>query len=301
MSKRPAYTLIEVLMAIAIGTLLLAALYAALSLQMRGMSDGRDLVERTAVVRSLFNRFSGDIAASINLVDPPRFRNLAAADAAAQQQAAAGTGASGMTGATGMTGGAATGGMTTGGMASGGTATGGTATAGAGGTTTDPALDPSSQGSASLNGIPLGVVGDAQSVHLYVSKATNETSKGDVRRLSYWLGQQGGLCRSEDKVILSPDALAQGIPSGDEATYNIAPEIQNVEFSYFDGTGWQESWNCLDIGPDNATPIGPPRAIAIKLTVRPPDGKGDPKTYRHVVVIPTANGPAQTSGGGTTP
>jgi prepilin-type N-terminal cleavage/methylation domain-containing protein len=331
--RRGAYTLIEVLLAVAISSVLLAALYAALSLQIRGMNTGRGLVEQTAIVRSLFSRLDRDVSSSINLVDPARFRNLAATQAAAEAAATGmpATGATGMTGMggmTGMTGMTGTGGMTgmsgmtgRGGMTGMGGMGGLTGATGMGGTTgmasgtgmgtgmgtTPPAEggDPLGSGSASINGIPLGVMGDSSTLHLFASKVPTEVYKGelvsDVRRISYWLGgQNGGLCRAEVKVSLSEEARALGVPEGDESEHLLAPEVTAVAFQYFDGSGWQESWDSSQIGSDNATPIGPPRAIAIKLTIQPPPISGTPqptKTYRHVVVIPTANGQAMSTGG----
>ncbi|MGL4550560.1 MAG: hypothetical protein ACRC33_05190, partial [Gemmataceae bacterium] len=165
--------------------------------------------------------------------------------------------------------------------------------------------DPTGTGSASPNGIPLGVMGDATSLHLFSTKVPVEAHKGqlvsDIRRISYWIGSEGGLCRAEVKVILTQDATTIGIPAGDEEGYKIAPEVVAAEFQYFDGTGWQDSWDSSLAGPDGSTPLGPPRAIAVRLTIQPPpvDGAEPPtKTYRHVVVIPTANGQSQTPGGG---
>jgi hypothetical protein len=178
------------------------------------------------------------------------------------------------------------------------------------------------------------VQGDATTLHLYVSKVPRELfptadenappSVGvvsDIRRISYWLASEGGLARQEVKTETSQDigTLPPNVP--DEASYVMAPEVQNLSFSYFDGTNWQESWDSTMLGDDGVTPIGPPRAIAITLTI--PHVPGGPwrtgkpvmKTYRHVVAIPTANGTSelangtlqqsnsnpQPSGGGTSP
>ena len=58
MTLRPAYTLLEVLLATAIGVLLLAALYIALDVQFTSAQAGRDTIERTTLARSLLARMA---------------------------------------------------------------------------------------------------------------------------------------------------------------------------------------------------------------------------------------------------
>src|ERR1700681_3422355 len=73
MARRSAFTLIEVVIALAIGLLLLAALYVALDLQSRMAQIGRDTVQQSTLVRSLFTRVGTDITASLAPPDPSRF------------------------------------------------------------------------------------------------------------------------------------------------------------------------------------------------------------------------------------
>ena len=125
----------------------------------------------------------------------------------------------------------------------------------------------------------------------------------DLRRVSWWL-PTGGLARQEVSIETSLDAL-DNLPPGipDEDSYVIAPEVKNVQFQYYDGTDWQDTWDCTTLGADNLTPIGPPQAIAIVLDIsNPQDGVKDEepptKRYRHVVACLTANGttPQQQNG-----
>jgi hypothetical protein len=73
----------------------------------------------------------------------------------------------------------------------------------------------------------------------------------------------------------------------------LASEVKSLEFSYFDGTSWQDSWDGTTIGADDVTPIGPPVAIAITIGLAPRSAEDEEevplKYYRHVVAIPTAN------------
>ena len=76
----------------------------------------------------------------------------------------------------------------------------------------------------------------------------------------------------------------------------IAPEVVQLQFRYFDGTDWQDTWDGSQPGPDGMTPMGPPRAIEITLGVRQPTPEGgdatantNVKTYVHYVAIEAAN------------
>jgi prepilin-type N-terminal cleavage/methylation domain-containing protein len=293
MMRRQAFTLIEVLLAVALTTLLLAALYFTLTLYMDGMQAGRNNIDQAAVVRALFNRMKDDISSSLTLVDPARFRNWAEA---MEQAEAAGGGAPMSGAAAGAAAGAA-------GAASGGT--------GAGGDANEEAGDPEAMGATITNLIPLGVMGSANELHLYVTKVPADALRGalasDIRKISYWMGPTtGGLCRVEHGVILSQEGLMPIAPLEDDSLFLVAPEVIGAQFRYFDGAGWFEAWDSSEIGPDQVTPIGPPRAIEIVLLVQQPSARNalvprEPKMYRHVVVIPTANGPAMNVGGGMLP
>src|SRR6516162_5467668 len=71
---RPAYTLLEVLLASAIGVMLLAALYVAVDTQIGLAQSGREVVEQAALSRTLMKRMSTDINSAIALSNPARWR-----------------------------------------------------------------------------------------------------------------------------------------------------------------------------------------------------------------------------------
>ena len=54
--SRPGYTLLEVLLASAIGVLLMGALYVAMDVQLRHAQAGRELIEQGTLVRVDFPR-----------------------------------------------------------------------------------------------------------------------------------------------------------------------------------------------------------------------------------------------------
>jgi hypothetical protein len=73
----------------------------------------------------------------------------------------------------------------------------------------------------------------------------------------------------------------------------IAPEIQSIQFRYFDGTSWVATWS-------GATAQALPQAVEIVIVVGNSDPYGartqaaqnqSPRTYRHVVAITTAASP----------
>jgi hypothetical protein len=298
MKQRPAYTLLEVILAMAMAVLLLAAVYSSISYQVRHAQAGRDLIDQTTLARSIIDRMASDIAAVASLSDPGRYRNQQ------QQQSSGGAGGSGMAGA--GAGGAAAGGSGAGGAAAGtGTGATGGASGGASG------ASGSTQAPGVTVALPMGVMGNSSELHLFVGRYPTESwpantndqapLTSDLRRIRYWLDEgKGGLCRQEIKVVTSADALNFSAPTDDNGQYVMAPEVHSLEFSYYDGTNWNDTWDSTMAGPDNVTPIGSPRAISIRIGLPAPGEKGnDPKLkyHRQVVVIRTANGPTYVSSG----
>lgn len=272
---RPAFTLLEVLLATAIGVLLMGALYVAMNVQLRHAQAARDVVGQSVLARSLLARMNDDVVLSLQ---PP----LSNPAITAIQTSNAGTDSSG-------------------------TSTGS-----------------SSQSSAAATNtivFNLGVQGSTNQLTIYISQvpseviippsqaASSDTAPplvSDLRRITYWLSGDsnapGGLARQEITIAttdISNAPLPPGLP--DESTFVIAPEVQSLQFSYFDGTNWNDSWDGTIPGANGKSPLGPPVAIAItvgivmpgtdlKSTTNPPL-----QSYRHVVAIATANGISQAS------
>jgi prepilin-type N-terminal cleavage/methylation domain-containing protein len=300
-APRRGFTLLEVILALSVGVLLLGALYVSVDVQLRSAQAGRNIVGQGLLARSILNRMDADISATVSLVDPERYRM-------ASSSTSSGSSGSGSSGGSGS----------------------GTASTSGGNSMSG---NSSSNGNASSNGntsttsindaivLPLSVQGDSTSLNLYLARVPREAMPtdpnaiplvvSDLRRVSWWL-TSGGLAREEVNIETAPDAL-DNLPPGipDEDAYVYASEVKNVQFQYFDGSDWQDTWDCTVLGADNVTPIGPPQAIAITLDIAvPQDGKksDDPPTkrYRHVVACITANGttlqqqPANANGSGTT-
>jgi Tfp pilus assembly protein PilV len=294
---RSGFTLVELVLATTIAMLLLGALYVAVDMQLRFAQNSRDLVEESTLARAILARIDSDASQVVGLSDPGRFRVAAGADALSDPTATTAATPTTAAGTTGMTTGAASSAAST-----------STATT-EGGTSTNIVL-------------PLGVQGDSETLHLYVSRVPRELYMNinsdtppvvsDLRRVSYWLlggaDNPAGLARQEVPVVTSDDAL-QNLPPGidNESSFLIADEVRSLNFQYFDGTNWQDNWDSTTPGADGVTPIGSPRAVAVTVGVARPGANGNVKIYRHVIAISSANGttqqsqPQSTTGGGATP
>lgn len=298
--RRPGYTLLEVVLAMAIASALLIALYIAVDVQLRHMQAGRDLVEQSNLARGILSRyFEVDISQNLGPLDPSKLQSSGGQSGAPGGGAGGQAGAAGAAGAQGQGQGQAQG---QGGQAGGSGQQGG------------------QSGQSNTVIFNLGVQGDSSRLVLYVTRVPRELYGSDappvvsdLRRITYWLaGGEGaplGLARQEVKVATSDDALNSMPPDiPDEASYVVAEEVRSLSFSYFDGSAWQDSWDGTAAGSDGQTPQGPPVLIAIVIGVAVPGkGKGgEPviKQYRHVVAVQAANGAAaqqQQQAGGASP
>jgi hypothetical protein len=296
-SCRPAYTLLEVLLAAAIAVLLLAALYAAVDMQLRHAESGRAVVQQSLLARGVLNRIADDITSSVGPTDPSRYRT---------------------------SGGKGSGGTPGSGQSGSGTGTGSTSPSGSSGSgTSGSGASSGSSGTVSTSGnstppSPFFLQGDSGSLTIYTSRVPREVLispemaaltnappvASDLRRICYWLAGDGtlGLARQELLMVTSDDAQQAPTDVGDEASWVMASEVQSLTLSYWDGTNWQESWDGNTPGSDGVTPIGPPIAVAVVIGMVPPGtssmaGSPQLKVYRHVVEIPTANGAMQQATG----
>jgi prepilin-type N-terminal cleavage/methylation domain-containing protein len=301
-AARGGFTLLEVTLSMAIGVVLLGALYAALNFHLQNADAGREVVEHSTLARAMLARMTNDIGGALNLDDAARYRyqnGSGAGGGGGGGGAAPSGGATPATGAAGATG------------ATGGTGTTGTTSSTTSGLTTSVTL-------------PLGLQGNSTSLTVLVSRTPTEVwavnpdgganLTSDLRLISYWFVQGKGLYRQEIKAVTSADAAALLPPNGtppDDATLVMAAEVGSLQFRYWDGTEWSTDWDGTTLGADGVTPIGPPRLVEITLGLIPTrrdgasDDQQDLEMYRHVVGIVGANGdPAPTStasGSGATP
>jgi len=274
---RAAFTLLEMVLALAIGVLLMTGLYFALDMHLAATTSGRLQVDQAQVARNVLKNIQSDFKDHLATLD---------AYPSAKAAAAAASGTTTTTTATATTSAAMT------------------YTLPSGATTTSFPFN-------------LGVQGDSTYCTIYISKlaravvdaqqtdpttaggATMQAEDSDLRRITYWLNTAGtkGLARQEIKVVTSDDTSVTNLPPAgvDDMTKIVAPEVVAISFEYFDGTNWQATWDGTQPGIDGVTPIGPPVLIAITISVARSDnlnaGPDDPgvRQYRHCVQIPTAS------------
>jgi prepilin-type N-terminal cleavage/methylation domain-containing protein len=284
--RRPGFTLLEMVLATSIAVLLLGALYVSLDMQVRHMEVAREVVVQSTLARGLFNRLVSDISPSVGTPDPSRYRT-------------SGTGAASSSGTSAATPTSGSGATTD--------ATGTTGTTGS-----SPTSDPTATTTPTPASSPtlLALQGDVTTLTLLVTRLPRDPvarqgeegpgAASDLRRISYALpggfDAPLGLVRQEITLLTGeePEIAAQDI-SDPASKLILAPEVKGLAFSYFDGTSWLDSWDSSQLGADGQTPIGPPAAIAVTLQIARSSAPEDVKTFRHVIAIPTANGPPQQS------
>jgi len=273
-------------LALAIGVLLMTGLYFALDMHLAATNSGRLQVDQAMIARNVLKKIQTDIK-----------NHLATLDVYPSAKAGASAAASTST-------------------------TGSTSTMGSTTTSSAPTTSVTSSSGNTITGPPypfnLGLQGDQDWCTIYISKvpyavvqaqnsdptaaggATIQASDSDLRRITYYLNATGGsngLARQEVVVVTSADTSFSNLPPAgvDDMTKIVAPEVVAISFRYFDGTSWQTSWDGTLPGADGITPIGPPVAIEITMSVARSNnlaaGADDPgvRQYRHVVEIPTAS------------
>jgi hypothetical protein len=150
-----------------------------------------------------------------------------------------------------------------------------------------------------------GVIGNDTQVTLFVSRvpstltdptaaaAGDDLLPADLRRVTIYLGSNGGLCRQERPWVTADGVRNSADPDRtDEAADLIAPEVTGLSFEYFDGSAWQTVWDGSTPNTDGKSVLGPPRAIRATITFEFPEPGGlvTTKTVVHVFPVRAANG-----------
>lgn len=163
----------------------------------------------------------------------------------------------------------------------------------------------------------MGLQGDSWQVTVYVSQVpktggdsgidtnadTQPLGASDIHRITYWLAG-GGLAKQDITRVTADDDSASLPPAvDDESKYILSEDVVGLQFRYFDGTNWTDSWDGATIGADGKTPIGPPRLIEITLTLKiagTQNAEAKEKVYVHAVSIGAANAQPTTAGADAT-
>ncbi|MCI0740166.1 MAG: type II secretion system protein GspJ [Gemmataceae bacterium] len=266
MRARKGFTLLEMILALAIGLLLMAALSWMFSTQIQQSQTGREIVEDGTLARSIFTRIANDIVGNLGPVDP---RVLPPPGATAAPPATEETTDTTTTDPAAMNETVAS----------------------------DPVyFNKGVQGSAdtlvlSVGRVPrelFGLPTQAQDAMQVVS---------DLRQISYWIAPDNkGLARQELAGVTGQDVDTAPLDIGNPAI--VAPEVKSIAFRYFDGVNWNEEWNGNEVvDVETGATYGPPSAIEITIEIvrRNLHGEESSRKFTHVVVIPAGNNFPQTA------
>jgi prepilin-type N-terminal cleavage/methylation domain-containing protein len=273
---RPGFTLLEVVLAIALSATLLALIASALSLFLSRTDDGRQRVEQAQLARNLL-RLVGDDLRNVALYSPQ--------DTSIAAQLAQAAGSFDVDAISGGGSGSGTGGGT-------GTGTGGGTGSGSGGGSSNSSPSGGGQSSSGSPSTtyqqPLGVYGNLNELQIDVLQPARPVAapadqsamssdevqaplwRGGVRTVRYYCreGQRprsdvvvserlgttersnfGGLVREE--IDRSQFDFAQQVGTAGDFTQSgqvLAPEVLDVEFRYSDGTQVLDEWNSEQLG-----------------------------------------------------
>ena len=305
---RTAFTLLEVILALALFVVIMGAVAAAIRLYYVNLTQSQRTLELTALARGTVNLVANDLRSAIQFkpVDVSGLNELIASNAASMLGAGGGSGGEAGTGGNGSGGtgsgtgddngsdapdeGNAGGGSGTedgaptnggsggqaGGQASGGqTGSSGTgSTAAAGATESDePPIDrPMLIGSSNQLVVDISRLPRIDQYHpiLHTSEVGSYlTLPTDIKSVSYFVSFDtaggkfnGGLFRREvDRTSLRQAGVATAFEV-DAAAREIAPEVVEIAFRYFDGETWQSEW-------DSDSQGGFPAAIEFVMIMDP--------------------------------
>lgn len=306
---KSAFTLVEVLIALALTVVLLAAVYGSLTMLWRFESAGRGEVVQGQIARSVFRMMSEDFGSIVFQL--PEASSSSSSQAADGSSTSAGTGSGGAAG-------------TSGSSSSIGSASSSTNT-----TVTTPLT---LSGIDETTGVPVtfGLVGDSGIVHLTVSRPSRDLNydvlngeelltgrTSDMQLITWGLAPLPNGYFTPTPGVTVPSRPSQGLgrraldlyASGivDAALLEqhlIAGEITQLQFRYYDGAVWVDTWDSQVYG-------SLPRAIEVTLgfwyePVKPRGHRGQFYSpgvvveVRHVISIPMSAPVVESSAGGAT-
>jgi prepilin-type N-terminal cleavage/methylation domain-containing protein len=145
---------------------------------------------------------------------------------------------------------------------------------------------PSTNGFIGPMGTDATAVGMSQPLilELYTSSAriSDDVPWGDVQKIDYWLQNPTNATRGATGKELIRGITRNLLASTPESPepHHLLDDVQNLRFSYFDGTNWNDTWS--------TTLSNVPQAIKVFLTfTRPADGTPASPPFQFVVPILT--------------
>ena len=335
-SQRPvrnAFTLLELLIAVGLTSILMVALFSAMQISFDLQLDSHEEITRQQVSRTLLRQMTRDIQ-SVVFVKQQAVDDETSGTETSTSGATSSTSTSGTSTSSGSSGTSSSG---TGSSTS-GTSTSGSSTSTTTSTSSSSGLDApdgNSYGQSSIDPETVmttytnGLVGSASDLQLFVSRPDRNLSyvtsqelssasqrTSDLMIVRYLIAEKGGsglasaiadresqgndsgpvgLARMEGDLF----GLSTAVETSEEAPQLTASslqakEVSKLQFRYFDGLNWQETWDSNALNEM-------PKAIEITLTLRDLQQAGsafaeddeDPyalpeTTHRMVVPIPVA-------------
>jgi prepilin-type N-terminal cleavage/methylation domain-containing protein len=299
------FTLLEVILALALSTLVLAAIGLAISSHLRFLEAGRQGVEEAQLARAILSGIADDLRNAV-----PYQPDQGSTSASNSSSAAGGT-------STPPTGGGDEDSLETN-------------PAESAESTEEASSLPEDLSTASPQATP-GLYGNAEQLEVDVSRLPRreqlylslnasgqsplENQLCDVKNVVYYVlrggmtasptlpaapaSEQGqGLFRRELDRTLALTAVQQGDQTVlEQATQSLAPEVEAIQFRYFDGQEWLEQW---DSSTTNCLPTAV--EIQLQLTRHPATSRQAPTAvvYRLVVYLPAAQATTQSNTESTT-
>ncbi len=258
-NRRPGFTLIEVILALGLTALVLVALAAAVDVHLRVVQTGRTHVEEAQLARALLDHIADDLRDAV-IVNP-----VEAGPLQAPAGGSSGTGSASQP-------------------------PGGPSAPGATPPEDDTSAAEQDDSQTETDLAVAGLVGESDWLQVDVMRlprldqydeetiALGDGSLSDrlsaTRRVVYYLNEEtgnvdsagdeeyrGGLVRRElDRTVSAWDEERGLLADLDDQWKPIAPEVTAIEFLYFDGTEWVESWDSNESG-------GLPVAVHVSLVV----------------------------------
>lgn len=308
--RQPAgFTLLEVILALSIASLLLVGVYAAIDQSYKLTASGREEMQRAQLARALIRRIELDIR-SITFTEPPPEEEEGAATTSATSTTSTSTSSS----SSSSSGGSASGGGSGGGGSSRSGGGGGGGSGGAGTTQTPQSTaNTSTTDTAETEALPpnsrsLGIRGTNTQMEMSIARPRRDLlpasgtmagaiGSSDLRGVTYSFSMTGsamgsGLIRAEgERMAIEQVEANGGLASQVSQIQVLAPEVIGVSFRYFDGSVWQVAW-------DSETNRRLPRAVEISIKLQPPQQKRgifnvgtsrSMETFRTVVLIPISD------------
>jgi prepilin-type N-terminal cleavage/methylation domain-containing protein len=270
--KRAGFTLLEMILALAVGLVLMGALYTMLGSQLTQAQVGRDAVEEATLVRSILARLASDVGGSLGPYDPKQ--------------------------------------VPTGGGSSSSTSSSSSSSNSNSASPSSSADAASAENTMQTTSGPIvfnhGIVYYGNQLVLSVSRAPREVlgadarrqedgtlpKVSDLRRVIYWIEEGKGLAVQEVKRVTANDI---DVTASSDEPIKYIPEVKSMTLQFWDGSSWVQEWDSDLPGADGETPVGPPAAIEIVLVLKHRGKQGDDaepaelREFRHVISVPTGN------------